>query len=79
VIVGYGLANSKVNIQLGPQIGQNLVGILMYGFGLFAAYKYSTLGLRIVRITSRLFLHNSYKKCFMQVDFDNFSEKLPLY
>jgi hypothetical protein len=38
--------------QRGTQVGESIVTILFYGFGLFVAHRYSTIGLRIVCIIS---------------------------
>jgi hypothetical protein len=54
----------------GPQIGQAITSILFYGFGLLVAHRYSEIGLRVVRIISRFFLHTLYKKYLTQVDCD---------
>jgi hypothetical protein len=40
------------------EISGALIPIVFYGFGLFSAYYYFTLGLRIVRIISFLFVQN---------------------
>jgi hypothetical protein len=41
------------------QVGEALIGILFYGFGIFVAHRYSATGLRVVCIISCFFLHNS--------------------
>jgi hypothetical protein len=47
-IFGSGVQIESGKPQRGPQIGEALVSILLYGFGNFAVYRYSALGLRIV-------------------------------
>jgi hypothetical protein len=50
--------NDKMINSKGPAIGQIVVSILFYGFGLLVAYQYSQIGLRIVSIMSYFILHN---------------------
>jgi hypothetical protein len=45
----------------GVQVGLNLLLIALYSFGLFAAYRYSVLGIRVVCIISCFYLHNLHK------------------
>ncbi len=60
-IFGSGLTNQDANARRGTQVGQALVSILFYGFGLLVAHKYSETGLRVVCI---IFFHTIYIRNF---------------
>jgi len=40
------------------EVGEALIAILFFGFGIFVAHRYSATGLRVVCIISYFFLHN---------------------
>ena len=46
----------------GARVGQAIIEILFYGFGLYAAHRYSQKGLRIVCINSRFLLSHLFEK-----------------
>ncbi|CAF3771104.1 unnamed protein product [Rotaria sp. Silwood1] len=47
-ISGNGMSNSMQETRRGTQIGQSLISLLFYGFGIFVAYRYYETGLRVV-------------------------------
>ncbi|CAF4960966.1 unnamed protein product, partial [Rotaria sp. Silwood1] len=46
-ISGNGMSNSMQETRRGAQIGQSLISLLFYGFGIFVAYRYYETGLRV--------------------------------
>ncbi|CAF5169630.1 unnamed protein product, partial [Rotaria sp. Silwood1] len=40
-ISGNGISNRMQGTQRGAQIGQSLISVIFYGFGIFVAYQYS--------------------------------------
>ncbi|CAF3565778.1 unnamed protein product [Rotaria sp. Silwood1] len=47
-ISGNGISNRMQGTQRGAQIGQSLISVIFYGFGIFVAYQYYETGLRVV-------------------------------
>ncbi len=45
---GSGTSDASFDGRYAYKIAQPLLSLLFYGFGLFAAHRYSTIGLRIV-------------------------------
>ncbi|CAF1167348.1 unnamed protein product [Rotaria sordida] len=43
-----GISNSTQGTQGGVRIGQSLISVLFYGFGIFVAYRHSETGLKVV-------------------------------
>ncbi|CAF1418733.1 unnamed protein product [Rotaria sp. Silwood1] len=57
-ISGNEIANRMQATQRGAQIGQSLISIIFYGFGIFVAYRYYETGLR-VKISIKFILINN--------------------
>ncbi|CAF1513450.1 unnamed protein product, partial [Rotaria sordida] len=47
-ISGNEITNRMQATQRGAQIGQSLISVIFYGFGIFVAYRYYETGLRVV-------------------------------
>ncbi len=57
-VFGSELTTEMKASQRYAQVGEALIGILFYGFGIFVAHRYSATGLRVVCIISCFFLHS---------------------
>jgi hypothetical protein len=75
VIVRSEVVTQRKNIRRGTQIGQTLVSVIFYGFGLFAAYRYFALGLQVVCIISYLHKNVPPRKLSFIITFPYFLER----
>ncbi len=60
-----GVEYQMVNARRSEKAGEAIIAILFYGFGLFVAHRYSTIGLRVVCIIPCLFSPKTVQKCFI--------------
>ncbi|CAF5033865.1 unnamed protein product, partial [Rotaria sp. Silwood1] len=47
IISGNGISNRMQGTQRGAQIGQSLISVIFYRFGIFVTYRFYETGLRV--------------------------------
>ncbi|CAF4007127.1 unnamed protein product [Rotaria sordida] len=59
-----GISNSTQGTQGGVRIGQSLISVLFYGFGIFVAYGYFETGLKVKKILIDFIFINNESNIF---------------
>ena len=65
-IFGNETETSNRGSRRGAVVGEAIITILFGGFGLYAAHRYSEIGLRVVRINPRFLLSDMFRKDWLE-------------
>ncbi len=70
MMFGSALTTEMNGTQRSIKAGQAIIAILLYGFGIFVAHRYSAIGLRAVCIISLFLLSHFIGEHLTKTDFD---------